>query len=253
MLKSVIKVLTGNIFSSIATYFCLLYIAYSVSDYDYAGFTKFFYAVSILYFILDFGLGSTLVVKLSKVDKVFDTLSLLLKFKVEYILLISFCVVVLSFIFQPVSVFLIIATSIIVLLNRFSSIKFQIVQDWASSAKCVFVLVFTRALLVILFLLYLNLNEFKNIESIDIEFCFFISTLISASLSQKIYSKKLHKWPKLNLEKREVFQTSKYIYIGGVFAVTCMRADVFLIDYFLSSEDAGVYAKVSVFFSCFQC
>ena len=250
MLKNIFKVLSGNAFSSLATYICLLYISMITTSVEYGGFTKFFYAVSILYFVLDLGLSSSLIVFLSSKNKAFYISDIIEKFKFEFISCVVISGIIFYFFFPLITIALIMISSIIAVTNRLISIKFQINQDWTNSALTVLLLNTVRSVLLFVFIFLFNSYE-ENVGSADLEILFFISTMIGAIVCWSALKRKISVIECIKLEKKELTSSSTYIYLGSIFAILCMRVDIFLVDYFLSPELAGSYARVSILFFVF--
>ncbi|ALM72127.1 oligosaccharide flippase family protein [Vibrio vulnificus] len=251
MLSNILKVLTGNVFSSIATYLSLLYLSFNISMAYYGDFTKFYYAIGILFVIFDLGLSSSLIIKYSKINKTFSIKGVINRFKYQYILcfIITSSISLVFFSYQTTGIILAIAMFGIV--NRFTSVKFQISQLWSDSAKVIFSLTLIRASSLVIFVLLSRYFFNESVSSNDLEFVVLVATFISIAINIIHSNKKLRDVEVESVNKIDLKSTSQYIYIGSILAVICMRVDVFLIDYFINSESAGEYARVSIIFFMF--
>ena len=251
MFRSIFEILTGNVFSAIATYVSLLYLSANMTVVDYGGFTKFYYATGILFVIFDLGLSSSLVIGFSKKDRLFSIVDVITSYKYQYLICCIITSVVGFSLFSGETTLVLIIVAFLGLINKLMSIKFQIIERWIDSTKIIFSLTLTRSVLLVVFTYVLSKVHNVTVNSSDLEFVFLFATVASIIINL-LYSYKKTKNITVNrLYKNELKSTSKYIYIGSILAIVCMRADVFLIDYFINSESSGEYAKVSIIFFVF--
>ncbi|MEX9912224.1 hypothetical protein [Providencia huaxiensis] len=251
MFVNIIKVLLGNASASIVTYISLLYLSLVLPSSIYGNFTQFYYALAIVLIIIDLGLSSSLVISLSNKLKIFSIINVINIYKFHYILLFTILYMTMNYLFGYTTSLLICSISMLSLINKFISIKLQVIEKWSESARVIFFMTFIRSIFLIVFVYAFNKYSSEHIKIGYLELNILFAALISLFITHIYTCQKFKEIEKEKINKKDLNHTSIYLYFGSILAIICMRADVFLIDHFINSNSAGEYAKVSIIFFVF--
>lgn len=249
LFRNIANIFAGNAFSSLLTYLSLLFASVHLPVIEYGHFTKFYYAIGITYFLFDMGLCSSLLIKIKSGDDLFSIKDFFLVNKYKYCVCIAITVVVGISFFDVETTTILIVVSISALINKLVCVNLQLVKRWRDSAKSTFVYTLIRALFIFLSIIVYQYVNLKT-DAKSLEYAILYASLIAVFINIKQMSS-LNEYRVIKLNEIVVDNMARYIYFGSLLAVVCMRADVFLIDYFVGSEEAGLYSKVSILFFAF--
>lgn len=248
MKKTILGVLFSNFTGAGIGFLLNIILARLLSLEEYGRINLILTMVIVIFTFFEFGFNNSTVIFYNKFKEKYSNIEIYInKLYIKYLLLVSFPIIALVLILRSFYHLTTLETSIIIInvmifsIYRYILSVYQAKAEWKTYNIVTIMNNVLKLIILVSFLLVAYYIHYTNVYNI-ILFSYAVSAVMLLIITLIISTP----FNKLKFDKKEnIFRDFKKIIvpigISNIFIIISMRADIFFIEYYLDSEQLGIY------------